>query len=346
MSNAIRQAREHRHYVSKTQASKIEDYLHQILHYRASETIHKIPLNINGPTYSKRSRFQIELSVNAQGNVFYAFPPSFLCAFTATSGNFPVIYVNVDGYNPSANNNSLGTIAALIDSRVTNANGTNITAGVFDAAQTTTCNIRATVAGVSPINRKGTIYIAEDRDSNWVAITGAQSSNEINNIVNNYTISNITKLYHNNIFDMSVNTTGDIATYHYIPEYTYSNPIVYRPAPVSTGGVTIGVDNCAAKIFFLIGSGLDTSCRILLNFEIIQECEVNIDQLNNYPVSYTNCYSNPDPYLQYLSSRREMVVTQPSQYSHKTQVQNLLVDRPKYSKEKGFLSRGQIFTIS
>ena len=334
--NLVAKAKMHSEVVKKPSNSTLSDYLHQLLHFNASEKIYKIPLNINGPTYSKRSRFSLNITPSSNGNLFYAFPPSFTSRFNINATGTPAIYVRSSAYDPSSNVNALGTVLPLTDPRIISAAGINMQAGVFDAAQLTTCNIRLTISGVSALNRKGQIYIAEDRDTSWTVIQTTQTATEIDSVVNQYNIPNITKLYHHRIFDLSVNTDNNVATYHYVPEYTYANPIVHSPFNLSgVGTTTIGVDGCSAKIFMLVGAGLDPYTIITLSFEMVHEVEVNIDNLNNYPVSYSDCYTNPDPELQYLSSTKEMVITTMDQYSHKSKIENLIANR----KDKDFLAK-------
>jgi hypothetical protein len=269
-------------------------------------------MSTNAPTFSKVCKVRRAYSVNANGNIYMRIAPAY-AAVGSTGGFSPLLVLNDDIYNPNGTVD-YSALITVFDNGFSD-DVLKLTLGVFDTVNTTTFNLKIGMTGVNNLNRKGVLHIAEDRDDRVIYGRNDALGSAASLIVNDNSLTNISALYHYKDFSATTSDLAHIATYHYIPENSYADPVKISPSNSTTTNVLS--TQSSTKQLIIIGTGLDPETQIVLDYEIVLECEPELSQLSNYRPSYSHVFENPDPYLFYLNTKKDLIIKDKNFSDHK-----------------------------
>lgn len=252
--------------------------------------------------FIKRVNYQDSLQVNANGHAFVALQPAALSRFAAASTASPVLYCNETSYNPNSNVNALtgGWNANFIGTA-----GTNILATTFSKVRVQSLHLQVQLTGVSNLNKKGTMHIAEDVHGsiNWGIGTDVTGNSAI---ANDFALGDLPKKNHYKSIEIMNMDSDSVIKYNYIPLTNQDQTSKYNlPATLTTtGGLVVDLE----KRFGLVIQGADPATFVRLIYQIDFECEVETDFYNDYPPTYSRCYIDTEPTIQYLSRHADIVL--------------------------------------
>lgn len=261
------------------------------------------------PVHLRRVKFQRSYTVSGNGDLFVCIPTSALTnvAYNSTYGYAVVVSTTL--YNPTSSNNDLGE-GVFADASIVNENGLNLEPqGIsdtgFNNALITAAHYSISLSGVSNLNKKGRIYMAEDISSSIFRLShSSQSNGSLNTLVNKYNIANIAKLKHFSAKDL---VTSDFNyTYNFIPDYNYASAHNYVPQSIPPQLTT------PTKQFILIAHGCDPGTVINIAYQFDIQIEPGIVDLNTYPVQYSKCFANPDMLVRAIESDTNAVFAKTS----------------------------------
>jgi hypothetical protein len=288
----------------------LKDYIHQVIHQNVdSDKLHRMPLLATAATHVVRKRFEVNAVANANGDFFYYLVPSRLPASGTGANSVSAVYVNHTSYSSDSTIPNILPAGIYGDGRI--IDGMNLTSGHFDTAVTIGFHVTGKLSGVSPLNKQGLIYVAEDSDLSY-AIANKVSSPALtlDNLLNLYSITNITKLNNYMIVDI-VNSRSSLFKYHYIPTDGYSNTKLLVPGALNISNTYLANDGAFnQKQLIIIGKGLAPNTSVTMIIEMYIQVEPDVTQLGTYPTSYSSCYVNPDPELKYLASQKDLILSE------------------------------------
>jgi len=247
-------------------------------------------------------RFQNTLTVNASGNSFVGGSMEMLGRFASSSTTSPILYCNNTTYDPNSNTN-----AGLTgwNPNIVNQNGNNFTLNEFDRITITTGKISLSYSGVSNLNKQGTIHIFEDWDPDysWGSVTETAFATAL---VNKFDTNALPKCNHYRKFDFINLDNNAKIRYNYMPAAAYiTNSVVSQLLQQTSATTGSDTDN---KNFGIIIQGAAPGTIIRYEFELHFSADVANDFINKYPLSKTNCFLNPDPYLTMLGNNTNNVI--------------------------------------
>ena len=138
-------------------------------------------------------------------------------------------------------------------------------------------------------------------DYNGTARYGRSTDTTQNsNLVNEYDINSLPKCTHYRKYDLISLENSAKLRYSYIPDALYSTNILSVVSPLTTDSAFVSTLN--NPVFGIIAQGVNSSTVLRIEYELYFVTDIVNDYINKYPVEFTNCYLNPDPYLLYLKS--------------------------------------------
>lgn len=283
----------------------------------------RIPLSL-GQSHLRRVKLTVAYPVSSNGHLLISIPIAALAAGDTSNTWLPNVLVNSSSYNPNVNTNVLGA-GIWTDGVIHGTSGLNLESynlsseSGFQTAAIVSAHISVSVTGTSMIDKKGRIYMAEDLSNSLYCVKNEAVAGVVDNIVNRYTIANITKL--RNMVKTELSAGLPELTYHYIPEYGHGNIYYEKPgflAQVNSPNAFINNDVTSArsyKHFILIASGCSPGTSLELSYEFTVQIEPGIVDLNSYPVSDSTCYISPDAELRYLAHNKNFVFSKTGKIS-------------------------------
>jgi hypothetical protein len=243
---------------------------------------------------------------STNGRAFFSIKPAELGKGnnSSTASVVPIL-ANIS-YNPNSVTNILNAAIGTWTPIIWSSQGINLEQGQIDRTTVIAFHLCATITGVSQLEKKGKIYIAQDRCNRYYS--GPNSlveSTAISALVNKYPLSALSKLYHSKSIEVANMDSKSALEYHYIPAQGYSS-IARTTSGVYTASGT-GDDIDENRLIIII-DGADANMNLVLDFEVILQLEPDVNYLNTYPVAPSTCYINPDPELRYLENIKDVVL--------------------------------------
>lgn len=245
-------------------------------------------------------RFQNTIQANLQGHCAIMGDIGALASYSNLSVASPILYATT-GYDPAVttNNTTGGWNLGIIDN-----NGMGFSPTEFERCSIVNAHVTLSITGVSNLNKKGTIHMFEDLSQ--LAYYG-DSVDTIQNdkLLNGYDVNSLPKCTHYRKYDLvNLDSQGRLR-YSYIPTSLYAQPRILTLNNLSGSGA---IASPLCQTFGIIGQGMDPGTIIRVEYEVFFSTDVANDFINKYPVEYTSCYLNPDPYLLYLRSNTKFIL--------------------------------------
>jgi len=278
-------------------------YVRQLIHENC-DILYRMPLMPMGRSFLKRVKYRVSIPVSTAGRLFTAIKPSYLAYYANGSTASPFCTINNAAYDP----NSVANVFAnggLFDHGIVSTEGLNVAQAEFDQICVVSFHCCLSITGVSNLNKKGQIYIAEDRSNGYYSATDIDDSYGAQNYCNAYPMSSLAKLYHCKKVEIPNTDSSSVIEYHYVPARSYSDMTIVRPSDKTVSATGEGNNN---KHFIVIVDGADSTTQIVYNFEIVLQMEPKTSYLNNYLTAPTTCLLNPDPVLRVLEQDKDVVL--------------------------------------
>jgi len=285
-------------------ANKFRDYLAMLKNPGVVKSV-PMPLLNFGKTHIRTIRYRVSKAVDAtSGNLAATFNFASMC-MPSDSWDWSGSLLTADpAYNPNSTTNTGFAVSNNWDLGLYGANGINNMNDHFDIVSCIAGKVEISITGVSNLNRKGKIYLAEDTTNLWYAgnsTDGTQAQNQ----VNLYPISTLTKLTHKKSIDLISLKNDSRLVYKYIPATNYSNMKQAEPKTPATGTHT---ESNLQKLGVLVVEAAATGTTLVFDYTIVLQTRPHITQLNTYPPEYSSCFINPDPYLRLMESDTRNVI--------------------------------------
>jgi hypothetical protein len=262
-------------------------YEHMLLHHDAP--VVRMPLLQMGKSHVRTAHYRVQKSVNANGNLVLVFTPSASGKISTTGLASPVLFSGNANYDPNiTTNNLLG--GGNWDTGFQTAEGMGLIGDQFNQVVTIAAHLCISISGVSSLNKRGKIYLAE-RNTSSNSYGDAVDVAFASNLVNTIPLSNVVKLDHFKEIDVMNMDSNSTIKYNYIPDRSYANMVRYDPGPLGTSSDIIVDGN---KQFIFIIAGADPTTQIIADYTVVLQGRPQISQLNNYPTDYSYCFQNPD----------------------------------------------------
>jgi hypothetical protein len=271
----------------KHRTETILEYEHMLLHHDAP--VVRMPLLQMGRSHVRKAHYRVQKSVNANGNLVLVFTPSSSGKISTLGPASPVLFSGNANYDPNITTNLLAG-GGNWDTGFQTAEGMGLIVDQFNQVVTIAAHLCISISGVSNLNKKGKIYLAERNiSSNSYGDSG--DVGVASNLVNTIPLSNVVKLDHFKEIEVMNMDSNSTIKYNYIPDRSYANMVRYDPAPLGTSADVILDGN---KQFIFIIAGADATTQIIADYTVVLQGRPQISQLNNYPTDYSYCYKNPD----------------------------------------------------
>jgi hypothetical protein len=281
-------------------------YLNMLIHEDAP-VLYRMPLLPMARSHLRRSRFRISMPVDStNGRAFFSIKPVDLGKGNNDSISSVVPILANSSYNPNSTANAFNAAAGSWTPIIWSNQGINLEQGQIDRTTVVALHLCATITGVSQLEKKGKIYIAQDRCNKYYAgPNSAPDSIVLPALVNTYPLSALSKLYHSKSIEVANMDSKSAIEYHYIPAQGYSTISRTVNRVYTATGSAEDIDE---NRLIIIIDGADANMNIVLDFEVILQLEPDINYLNTYPVAPSTCYINPDPELRYLENVKDVVL--------------------------------------
>lgn len=252
--------------------------------------------------FVKRVNYQDSLTVNSNGHAIVILQPAALQRWAITSTASPVLYSNSSVYDPNSNTNG---VSGGWNTNFISQAGLNLISGVFSKVRVQSLHLTVQLTGVSNYNKKGTIHIAEDVDDKlrFGIATDAQYNNFL---INDFSLGDLPKKNHYKSLEIMNMDSESVVKYNYMPLTNHDQAAKYQTPLVNTASNGAYVE--PEKRFGLIVQGADPATTVRLIYQIDLECEVETDYYNDYPPSFSRCYIDTEPMLQYLSRNTDNIL--------------------------------------
>lgn len=273
-----------------------------------------MPLLSMGRSFLKKIKYRVSIPVSAYGRSFCAVKPLDLAYSDVNSTVSPFCKITLDTYDPNSTVNSLPDAANMFDLGILGINGTGIGVDEFDVSSIISFHACINLTGVSQLNKKGQIYIAEDRSNFYAKAMNPTGNGAIaSTYCNKYPLSSLAKLYHSKRVEIANMDSSSALEYHWIPAQSYANTQAFRPHSLTSNATGQGTNE---KHLIVIVEGADPTTILSWNIEIVLQMEPNVSYLNNYPVEPTTCLLNPDPELRLLEQDKNVVIRTNNKEGH------------------------------
>lgn len=252
--------------------------------------------------FLKRVCYQDSLQVNANGHCCVILQPGTFSRFATTSTASSAVYCNSAAYDPNSNVN---VVTGQWNTNIVSPAGLNLAVGTFSKVRVQSLHLQVQLTGVSNLNKKGTIHIAEDVDDKFRH--GTAADNLYNGfMINDFSLGDLPKKNHYKSLEI-INMDGDsVIKYNYMPLTNHDQSAKYQAPTVITTAFGSYVE--PEKRFGLVVQGADPATLLRLIYQIDLECEVETDYYNDYPPSFSRCYIDSEPALQYLSRNTDVIL--------------------------------------
>jgi len=271
----------------------LEQYAHMLLHREAPAT--RVPLLNMGKSHLRTIRYRVAKTVNAStGNCISVINPTALAAFNTSATGSPCMLSSDADYDPNYIGNDLTGLDNW-DGGIVSSSGINLTNFDFTSVATIACHINVTISGVSALDKKGKIYIAEDvaTDLNY----GYAEKTEANKLANKYILPNMVKLHNFEEIEIANMNSDSTIQYSFIPRSSYANTLQYIPTAYSSGEMAVQTGN---QLFILIVTGATAGMQIQIDYKLVFQARPSIELLNTYPTEFSTCFKNPDRLTRWL----------------------------------------------
>lgn len=281
----------------------LDAYISQTMNPKLG-TLAQMPL-LSNRCYLKRVNYRQELTVNAGGSAMVLLPPAYLMYSCVAVDASPIIAMNDAAYVPTSTTHAapiLGFYPTFFG-----ASGTNFAADEFDNVAVIGGSIDFRIVGVTNYTKKGLLHVGEDVTN--LFNVGAQAVTDTSATLNRYPIQHISKFTNYQCVSLlsdNVSSTKPLITYTYIPDVWEKVP-KREPIKVAVAGAADTVyEN--TKLLVAILEKCDANTTLVLDYNIIFQCRPNASRLNQYPVSMTEEYEDPNPYLRYLCKFKDLIL--------------------------------------
>jgi len=299
MTKVLGQARKRQssRIIERIKDPGLSAYINELInpHPNVLVPVPNIPL---GRCHVKNVHYRTIDTVNASGRLFAVLPFALLARNSIGSCS-PLCIVNDTTYSPTSGANVF-TDTTTFDTNIVGSSGAGLIADHFTQATIIAGHVSISLSGVSNLNKKGKIYVAESRNNYFGC--GAVNSTDIAQVyANRYTLANMVKYQHSREVEI-MNMTDNKITYNYIPSWSYARPLVYDP--ISTGASWFYDD---MKAFVFIIDAADPTTEVIFDISFIIQARPEPSYLNIYPTVQATSFSNPDPILRYLEQDTSIV---------------------------------------
>jgi hypothetical protein len=287
--------------IKNADPTSISSYMSMVLDEKFKTAVPK-PLLSMGRSHIKKICYRTTKTVNSNGRLLMVCPYGLLPRCGTLSTVSPVFCMNSEEYNPSVNTNAI-TTGSNFDLDIVGTSGIGLVVDNFTAAATIAAHLCVSLSGVSNLNKKGKLYIAESRNGTF-ALGGSASADISTLYANRYFLGNLVKYFnHSEVEIMNMNSSSRIE-YHYIDPYSYANTPTYDPA-TNTSPTYVFADH---KAVVLIVDGAAAGTEVIFDHTIVIQARPEPSYLNTYPTQFTGVFENPDPYMRALESNSKNVL--------------------------------------
>jgi hypothetical protein len=287
---------------SQESQSAMQSYVRMITSEQFITAVPK-PLLSMGRSHIKKVKYRAVRTVNAQGRLLAVCPYALLSGKTTTAQLSPFLFMNSDNYDPTVNTNNI-TTGSTFDLGITSPDGTGLLAGHFASVCVIAGHLCASLSGVSNLNKKGKIYLAEGRNSQYY-YGGSTSYAYATTLANRYYLGNMIKYQSAKEVEIMNMDSSSKVEYHYIDEHPYSTPHLPDPDSATTEHTTDG----SHKAVILVVDGATPGTEVILDFTIVLQARPEPAYLNTYPTQNSKCFINPDPICRMLEIEPDNVLT-------------------------------------
>lgn len=243
-----------------------------------------------GKKHLKTIRVTQTIPVSSAGALFIGIVPDKSASVASTSTYFFYGYNNAATYDP---NDTTGTTGTVTKSSVI-ADALSLSSTSIPYVRLNSLHMRFKLTGVSNLNKQGTIYLMETlvNDASTIAPSAATF---------NIPYAPLCEVYKSmEIVNMDLNAHMQ---YNYFP---LSNQSLATDHDAVTSYTTSSTYGGLYKQFALIVSGAAVGTSVKIDLEMDVECEVERGFVNTYPVSFSNCFLDSNPTLQYLNQHPDL----------------------------------------
>lgn len=303
------------------------DYIHALLHPMNYTLNTRAPLSPVGLTHQHSFSFTREYLVNTQGQFALIVPVSSLARFNSSSTSSPILYLLDSGnYNITLNNNAVAAGVTVADTQALAAMG--VTTNTYDAGYVASFGMSITTAGMATNDKRGTLYVAEDRDNEYRIVYPGQAGSEVpyNAELNAYYLTNTTALPIRKKYDISSDSRA--IHYSYIPGWSSTNPWMETPAAVAENS-TITRDLPTCKKFILNGTGFPAGAKLSVAYYGTIQYDPNFANMTNKSPFATTCFVDPDPIYRYLEGRTDLILSNTTDETHSDIISVVVPNVPK-----------------
>jgi len=275
-------------------------YIHTLLHENSPKVL--TPLT-PFKAHLKRVYYQDTLSVNASGNAILLLQPTVLSLFGSSSTASPVLYCNETAYDPNA-----ASQVGLTGGWNTNlVSALNINTSAFAKCRVAGVHIMVTMTGVSNLDKKGTIHLAQDTDEDYFYGTSSDTAQNEYALVK-YSIQDLPrKTFYKSVEIVNMDSRSAIE-YHYIPITNQDLTRQYNlPSTISTSSQGV-YPNGLGKRFAMLIQGADTATQFKIRYQFDLECQVDTDYVNDYPPEWSRIFVDSEPTVQLLGQREDFAL--------------------------------------
>jgi hypothetical protein len=279
----------------------------KMLHDPRSSEPQRMPLLNLGKSHLRRIKYYVKAKPLSTGtSMAYVVAPAKLVEFSNSASQGGAMFINDANYNPTSAAQSGTWTAPQWDAGIYGLDGMNQTANVFDASTVISASCRISFTGVSNLNKKGKLYIAEDLTNLTYAAATATDITVCKTWINLYPLASLVKLQHQRNYDLINMSLSTEYKYTYVPPYSYSNMLITEAADPASGA---HFTDLPTKVFIAIATGLDSATEMQIEWDVITQNRPQIAQLNTYQTRNTFCFENPDPHLRYMESDTNNVIS-------------------------------------
>jgi hypothetical protein len=274
-----------------------QKYLHNLIYPNSPPVVTPLtPMKV----FTKRIKFQDTLRVNANGHLCIVYQLDQIVNKASTSSVSPILYMNSTSYNPAvqAQAGLLGGWNIPIIQAL-RQEGTSI-----DSSRLSNLHVQFQITGVSALEKKGTIHLAETVVSDYTV--GHVNDTVFQEAMLSHSSLSDLVLYnkYQSVEIMNMDSSSYLE-YHYFP--LSNRNIIEQYAPVtssSTAGYYFNVTTNSpplSKYFVLIiaDAAPDTTIRCVYEFNI--ENEIKTPYINDYPPTYSRCFMDSEPYINLMN---------------------------------------------
>lgn len=318
----------------------MSDYLHAVLHPKTTGNS-RLPLYFGGPTYQKRFDISKNYPVNAVGAFHMITVPAQLAQFDKISTSSMFLYTSAAStWDPTT---GVSTIADVdVRAEIGIANTLSLDSTITDNCYLSSFGMEIKLTSTSLQDRKGTLFIAEDREEAGLRATSsaAGSGSLLTAELNKYYVTNMSRCDHYREMDLTPQDACVRYTYIYPNSYS-SAALVYTPATNNTSTQVTTVGSVFKKIA-IAATGLPVGSTINIRYFGSVQMEPLITVKDIYNTSFNQCYINPDPFLRYIEQIRSVVLKEGNDDEHHDILPKILGPN-SYSKPVTLLRRRKDF---